>query len=66
MIPALLRGENTVVAASTGSGKTLAYTLPMIHALKTAEAMGIERKVKLPVVGSLVCLKNKLHALLMS
>ena len=31
--PALLRGENTIIADQTGSGKTLAYLLPLLQKL---------------------------------
>ena len=39
-IPQLMTGENLLVASETGSGKTLGYLLPIIQALRAAEALG--------------------------
>ncbi|XP_024539001.1 DEAD-box ATP-dependent RNA helicase 39 [Selaginella moellendorffii] len=36
-IPAILDGENVVVASHTGSGKTLAYMLPLVQSLRKDE-----------------------------
>ena len=35
-----MTGENLLVASETGSGKTLGYLLPIIQALRAAEALG--------------------------
>jgi ATP-dependent RNA helicase DDX18/HAS1 len=35
--PALLRGDNTIVADQTGSGKTLAYLLPLLQKLHQSD-----------------------------
>jgi superfamily II DNA/RNA helicase len=47
-IPQLMTGENLLVASETGSGKTLGYLLPIIQALRAAEALGTVRQVKRP------------------
>lgn len=38
-IPAILGGGDVILGAATGSGKTLAYLLPVVQALKNAEAL---------------------------
>lgn len=41
-IPAILSGGDVILGAATGSGKTLAYLLPVVQALKNAEALRMD------------------------
>lgn len=41
-IPAILGGGDVILGAATGSGKTFAYLLPVVQALKNAEALRTE------------------------
>lgn len=47
-LPALLRGDDVVLAAETGSGKTLAYVLPFLQHLAAAPRSEYVSKEKLP------------------
>lgn len=42
-VPAILGGDDVLIASETGSGKTLAYLLPIVHVLKQEEEVSRQR-----------------------